>query len=157
MKALIIISISAVLFTQTGCFAQDAAYEDAIEDMAGHIEKLESYLKSGAIDFNLYDRWYKEFKEINKEFKGDFSKKHNTARSYKSVRKVSEDLALAWSILHRSQDAEKEYADAITSEDVQYAHKWKNEAAQHTKDATDVLRRAIEEFKTAEVSAGNRD
>jgi hypothetical protein len=131
------------------CLAQEPSYKSQIEEMLGEAENLDTYLKGSALDLAEYDRWFKDFKKLSGQFEKDFSKSYKQKKSFQTVEEGVYGFSVAWNMLSQAKYADDQYKEAITLEDVSYAHKWKSSANEERKKASLKIAQAIEFLRSA--------
>jgi hypothetical protein len=154
MKKMTVFFSAVLLISTSLCFAQDNSYETQIAEIIKQAESLSDFLKSTAINFTAYDKWYKDFKSLSDKFVEDFSKNHIKEPSFQAIQEGVNHLDLIWNALKQVEYAENEYKETITSGDVAYAHKWKNTASQQRKKAFELIPKALEYFYQAKEILG---
>ena len=149
MKLLSIFLIITALISPSACLAQEASYRDQIAKLIDKTEEIDTFLRTSPIDYVAYDRWYKEFREVNDKFLEDFYISHRQQKSFQAVREGANELSLAWSMLYQAKYAEDQYQESITTNAIDYAHKWKATEMEEQKKAVDELNKATSAFRRA--------
>jgi len=134
------------------CVAQDESYKEQIDKMVEEAENFDNSLKTNPLEFSSYDKWYKDFKKLSKEFEKDFSSTHKQKKSFQSIEKVVEELSFAWTMLHQAKYAQEQYQESITLNQVDYAHKWKSTEVEERKKALEAIAKAVETLKDTQIS-----
>ena len=149
MNRIINLLCAALFLLSSTCVGQDDSYDSQIDRLIREAENLSSPIETNALDFDDYDNWYKNFKNISEPFEKRFFETHKHKKSFRSMKEGLDGLSLAWGELSRAQNAENQYRESITLHDVSYAHKWKSEAANHRKKAYGTIAQALESLKGA--------
>jgi hypothetical protein len=147
-KPAILITLSVFLFN-TFSFAQSDAYKERLSGIIEEAQALEGFLKSTALSYSDYDKWYKEFKKPSEEFQKDFIREYKQKESFKAAKEAINSLSLAWADLNQANYAEEQYKEYITSSQVAEAHRWKSKAIDLRKKATEEISQALENFNSS--------
>jgi len=149
MKRIAFFACAAIFLFSWRCLAESDTYQNQIEQMIEKAEELGIYLKSNTLDLAGYDKWFKDFKKLNEQFERDFLITSKQKGSFKAIQEGVYGLSLAWNMLNQAQYAQQEYKEAITLDDVNYAHKWKSTESEQRKKASDTIVRAVGNIKRA--------
>jgi len=148
-RALSFLCIAALLFSPA-CFAQDnTEYKNMIDLMIIEIDKLTDSLRAATPEYGTYVKWYENYSAMNEQFRKTFTQTNKQRKSYQSVWDAMNQLASARSMLYRAQDADNQYTESITANDVSYAHKWKSTALVEKTNAAGAIAKAAEALKQA--------
>jgi len=151
-RAFSFLCIAALLFS-SACFAQDSAeYKNMIDLMIKEIDSLKDSLRASAPEYGTYAKWYDNYSAMNEQFRKTFTQTHKQKRSFQLVWDAMNQLASARSMLYRAQDADEQYTESITANDVSYAHKWKSTALAEKTNAANAIAKAAEAMKQAQDS-----
>lgn len=76
--------ILAVIFGLAGaCMADGGTYESRLAGLVGEAGKIYDSSKSGSLDHDKFNAWYKVFKGLQSQFKSDFAASHGRDQAYK--------------------------------------------------------------------------
>jgi hypothetical protein len=151
MKRTFCLLVAAMLFGSI-CFGQDSLYQDQVDKIFVRAGSLNDFIKSNTLDFESYDKWFKDFKVLSDKLVSDFLQSHNKKNSFQAVKEGINQLSLIWNTLKEVQYSESQYQESITAGDVTYAHQWKNTALEQRKKALDIIPKAIDYFRQAKDS-----
>lgn len=149
MKKMLVLFSAILMIATSLCLAQDDSYKTKIDEIVGQAESLNDFLKSTAISFSAYDKWYKEIKGLSEKFVEDFSKQYIKDPSFQAMQEGINQLGLIWNAFKQAAYADNEFKELITSGDVAYAHKWKSTASEQHKKARELIPKALEYFRQA--------
>ncbi|MCM8786699.1 MAG: hypothetical protein NC935_01440 [Candidatus Omnitrophica bacterium] len=123
-------------------FSQDANYKDDIKKIYELTKELDEYIDSNRLEFDIYDKWYKEFLLLRDDFVKKYLATYSKEEFFKTARDAFDKFSLVWGFLNDFEYAKAQYAEYIGTNDIGYAHKWRETA--NTKKQN-----AIEFFKEA--------
>jgi len=155
-KILGLVSVISILFCGA-VFSQQDSYSLRVEKIVQEANTLAVSLRNGALDFNNYDKWYKNFKNLSEGFEKEYMQDYKQKESFIAMREGLNELSAAWNAFKQVDYAQKQYQEYITTDDVAYAHQWKKTISDSQKKATESINQALEIFKQASdaLSGGN--
>jgi len=149
MKKILSLVCLVLFIAASLSFAQDDAYKKELKALAAQTEKLDVMIKITPIDFNGFDSWYKDFNRSFDNFHRSFYAANKVRNSYKIFQDGVQELSVAHNMLSQAKYSEDQYKESITLEQVSYAHKWKESAAEQQKAGYDAIIRSRDMFKRA--------
>ncbi|MDD5583626.1 MAG: hypothetical protein PHV55_01035 [Candidatus Omnitrophica bacterium] len=147
MKLSVIIMLTMCIMSCA--YAQEISYTSQIEQLRTESENLKNLLASNTMDYNKYDKWYGAFKPLAETFEKNFSSKYKQNNSFQLAEQSCDNFSLAWMLLKQADYADTQYKEFITTGDVGYAHKWKDEASTKRNDAISKIKQAFELLEQA--------
>ncbi|MFH1876419.1 MAG: hypothetical protein ABH865_05980 [Candidatus Omnitrophota bacterium] len=133
--------------------AQDDSFVAGIDALLQDSESLATILSQKTINYQQYDDWYNSFKLRAEVFRKDFSQTYRQMNSFSRVQAALDGFSLAWGALKQADYAAAQYQDFITTGDVGYAHKWKEQAQRQRKEALEKIDEAFAALKEARTLA----
>ncbi|MBP7216506.1 MAG: hypothetical protein KBA46_04390 [Candidatus Omnitrophica bacterium] len=145
-RTLLIICLVCLLVSGWAC-ASDDGYRNSVQEIIDASGSLVNLAGAHKLSFNNFDTWYKDFKKVSGNFRKDFFTSHKDQASFRLMQESLDMLGSVWNTLRQAQDAEAEYQETITAGSVEYAYKWKNQANEHRKKATELVLQALDLLK----------
>ena len=149
MNRYMILVLALTLFVGPCCFAEGDNYKEAVGDLVRETRDLEPVTRQESIDRASLERWHKGFILKYGKFEKDFAAMHKQARSFLLVRDGADGFLEALGMLKQADYSNSQYTESITSNQVEYAHKWKKTEAEQKKKAYDAVIKAVGLIKSA--------
>ncbi|MDD5195527.1 MAG: hypothetical protein PHQ96_07655 [Candidatus Omnitrophica bacterium] len=139
----------ALFFVFNSSFSEENLYPTSLNKLKTESETLKNICASNSIDYAKYDQWFSGFKTLMDEFLKDFSITHKERPSFQLIKAGGNNLSLAWTLLKQAEYADAQYRDFITTGDVGYAHKWKEQSREQRSDALEKINQALSDIDKA--------
>jgi len=127
----------------------ESDYRERLSQLVNYTTELEDFLKSNIVDFSRYDAWYNQFKSNGDLFRKEFIQGYKKKESFQLVTKALDGFSLAWGLLNQANYADVQYRESLTLEAVSDVHKWKSQANEKRKQASETITQAIDYLKRA--------
>ncbi|GEM_PF-5456849 len=149
MNRSLILVLTFALIIGTYCFAEGDNYKEAVGGLARETRGLESATRQESIGRDSLERWHKDFTLKYEKFDKDFTAMHKQSRSFLLMRDGANGFLEALGILKQADYSHDQYTESITSDQVEYAHKWKKTEAEQKKKAYDMVVKAVNSINSA--------